>query len=120
MKSENGINNRWELLESVVRVPNIKSKFNAYQWYKGADFNMTKEEHWHGWWNECFDFVTVFPLTQKGKTIVQELRELFEKSGWEVHSVIQGGISLEYKTMTSEEVHTKAESNLRHGGRMSD
>lgn len=119
MKSESGINNRWALLEQIVG-ENIKHKFSAYGWWHNEDLRISKDEHWSGWWNDCFEFVTVFPLTQNGKKIVAKMARLFTDHGYDVNRVINSGISVCYKTMTAEESYVKAKSNLLHGGRMSD
>lgn len=120
MKSDSGINNRWELLESVVAVGDLRSKFNAYGWYNDTDVKISRDEHWCGWWNDCFNFISVFPNSYHGKRMIQSIAELFIGNGWSVEPIINNGISLCYKTMTQTESHEKAVRNLLNGGRMSD
>lgn len=120
MKSESGINNRWELLESIIHVPNLKSKFSAYHWYEDNDFRISKDEHWSGWFNDSFSFVSVWAKSAYGKRKLKEIEQKYRENGWSVDVLISNGIGLVYNTMTSEEIHAKAESNLLHGGRMSD
>lgn len=120
MKPESGIKGRWELLEEIIGIENLKHKFNAYGWYNGEHLRITKDEHWSGWWNDCFNFVTVFPKTYTGKRLVQRIGEAFTDNGYTVRACINQGISILYETMTAEESHKKAEQNLLSGGRMSD
>ena len=120
MKPDSGINNRWKLLESVVGIEGIRDKFNAYGWYNDADLKITRDEHWYGWWNECFDFISIFPNSYRGKRTIQSVAEAFAKNGWTIEENINYGISIHYNTMTQEESHEKAVRNLLNGGRMSD
>lgn len=121
MKSENGIKNRWELLSEVLGNPNVKREFSAYGWYNDGHIRMSKSEHWHGWWNECFDFVSIFPTSVGGEKILQKAAEVFAKNGYTINTgLIDGGISISYNTMTAQESHEKAKRNLLNGGRMSD
>ena len=121
MKLKSGINNRWELLAEVVGNPNVKYEFSAYGWYTDGNIRMSKSEHWHGWWNDCFDFVDIWATSAKGKTILRKAAEVFLKHGYNIDTgLINGGISISYSTMTAEESHEKARRNLLNGGRMSD
>lgn len=120
MKSESGINNRWELLESVVGVSDLKRKFNAYGWYHDENLRISKDEHWSGWWNDCFNFVNIFPMSNLGVKMIVSIAKLFEKNGYSVEPIINGGASIHYRTMTSAESDEKAKQNLLNGGRMSD
>lgn len=120
MKPESGIENRWELLESVVGVDNLKRKFNAYGWYHGEDFWISKDEHWCGWWNNVFNFVNVFPKTYRGSKIIETIARKFAEHGYTIQPIINNGISIVYETMTPEESDNKALRNLLNGGRMSD
>lgn len=120
MKSENGIKNRWELLESVLGIADLKHKFNAYAWYVDENFRISKEEYWSGWWNDIYNFLTIYPKNYHGKLILQSVKEAFEKNGYTVTSAINNGISIMYATMTQKESDEKARRNLLNGGRMSD
>lgn len=119
MRSESGIKNRWELLESVLK-EDVKSKFNAYGWCDCCDVKLSRSEYWSGWWNDCFNFVTIFPKTRRGVLVVENIRKKFTQHGYNVSNVINRGISIEYLTMTAEESDAKAKRNLLNGGRMSD
>ena len=119
MKPESGISNRWELLESIVGV-DTKKKFNAYGWYNDNDIKMSKDEHWCGWWNDCFDFISIFPNSYLGKRMVDRIAELFAENGWSIKPIVNSGISLHYETMTRKESDDKALRNLLNSGRMSD
>lgn len=115
------IKNRWELLESATEIKDIKNKFSAYGWYNGLDLKISKSENWHGWWNECFDFVSIFPRSFEGREKIQKIAEVFKANGWDINTgLINNGISLSYCEMTPEESHRKAYNNLINGGRMSD
>lgn len=120
MKPESGINNRWKLLESIVGVENLKSKFNAYGWYYNIHLKISKDEHWGGWWNDCFNFVDVFPKTDLGKELIQSITDVFTENGYTIQPIVNNGISIIYMTMTQQESHEKAKQNLLNGGRMSD
>lgn len=120
MGSYNKIANRWELLEGVIGV-NLKNKFSAYGWWQDSDLKISKGEHWHGWWNECFDFVSIFPKSFDGRREIQEIADTFKANGWDIDTgLINGGISIHYCEMTAEESKQKAYNNLINGGRMSD
>ena len=120
MKPENGINNRWDLIEQATGVKDLKHKFNAYSWYNDCHLKISREEHWCGWWNDCFDFVTVFPKDNLGVKMMQTIRDLFTRNGYTVSDLINNGISIHYETMTAKESNDKATENLLSGGRMSD
>ena len=120
MKSESGINNRWKLLEQAIGVDDLRHKFNAYGWYNGEHVRISRGEHWSGWWNDCFNFVTVFPNDYHGVVLKRRIAELFVENGYSVEDAISGGITIYYHTMTPEESHEKARQNLLNGGRMSD
>lgn len=121
MKSENGIKNRWELLSEVLGNPNVKRDFSAYGWYQDGRIKMSKNEHWSGWWNDCFDFVDMWATSAKGKQLLQKAVEVFAENGYTIKTgLINGGISISYETMTAQESHEKAKRNLLNGGRMSD
>ena len=119
MKSSFGINTRWILLADAIG-KDIKNKFNAYSWYTDSNIKASKSEHWCGWWNDCFDFVTLWPLSAYGVGVVKKAAQIFEQNGYTVRPAISGGISISYETMTAEESHQKAYDNLMNGGRMSD
>jgi hypothetical protein len=118
--SRNGINNRWELLSHVLDIPNIKYKFNVYGRYEDDDFSITKDEHWCGWWNECFCFVNIWPKSDYSKKKLLEVKDVFSEHGYTFTKLVSGGLGINFKTMTEEESNKKAESNLLRGGRMSD
>lgn len=118
MKPENGINNRWKLFSEATGMQ--KPKFNAYGWYECRDLRISRNEYWSGWWNDCFNFITVYPKTCYGKTIVENVSRVFTEHGYAISSVVNRGISIAFKTMTEEESRRKAERNLLNGGRMSD
>lgn len=120
MKPESGINNRWKLLEYAMGDDDLKYKFNAYGWYHDENFRISKNEHWSGCWNECFNFVDIFPTTCRGKTMLMLIAKRFEANGYTIRPIINNGISIVYQTMTQQESHEKAERNLLSGGRMSD
>ena len=120
MKPESGINNRWKLLEQAIGVDGLKYKFNGYGWYDGEHVRVSKSEHWSGWWNDCYNFVSIFPKTYHGKRMLQSVSEVFAGNGYTIEHIINGGISIIYKTMTPQESHEKALQNLLNGGRMSD
>lgn len=120
MKPESGINNRWELLDRAVGVDGLRRRFNAYSWYNDDDLKISKDEHWCGFWNDCFDFVTVWPKTSAGMTIVRRIVEAFTDNGYTVESCVNNGVSIRYETMTAQESHDKARRNLLSGGRCSD
>ena len=120
MKPESGIEHRWELLEQAIGVDDLRHKFNAYGWYNGEHLRITKDEHWSGWWNDCFNFVSIFPKTYHGKRMLQSVSEVFKGNGYMISPIINSGISITYETMTPQESHEKARQNLLNGGRMSD
>ena len=120
MIADNAIQNRWELLESVLG-KNIKHSFSAYSWYEDADLRISKSEHWSGWWNSCFNFISVWSRSAKGDKLKQRIAEAFSANGYAVNTrLINGGIGISFNTMTAEESRAKAERNLLNGGRMSD
>ena len=119
MKSESGIKNRWQLLACALG-KDIKREFSAYGWYSDGDIRVSKSEHWRGWWNDCFEFVTIFPLSEQGKRTIKRVSNLFAEQGYTISPAISGGISISYETMTAQESHEKARENLLNGGRMSD
>lgn len=120
MRPESGINNRWALLEQATELSCLRQKFNAYGWYNGEHLRITKDEHWSGWWNDCFNFVSIFPTTYHGKRVLQSVGDVFARNGYTISPIINGGISITYETMTPQESHEKARQNLLNGGRMSD
>lgn len=120
MKSESGINNRWELLEQAIGIDDLKHKFNGYGWYQGEHVRISKDEHWSGWWNDCYNFVCIFPETYHGKRMLQSVSEKFAENDYTITPIINSGISITYETMTPQESHEKARQNLLAGGRMSD
>lgn len=120
MRSENGIKNRWELLEQALGINELRDKFNAYRWYNDTHFHICKDDHWSGWWNDCYHFVTIFPETYHGKRVLQSVSEKFEENGYTILEAINGGISITYETMTQQESDEKAWRDLLNGGRMSD
>ena len=120
MKEMSGISTRWELLSDAVG-KDIKNQFSAYSWYQDDDIRVSKSEHWHGWWNDCFDFVSIWAKSAKGKRIVENAEQIFSNHGYTIqHGLIDNGIGIVYETMTEEESRQKAHENLIHGGRMSD
>lgn len=121
MLNENNINDRWTLLEEIIGIDKLKHKFDAYSRFTNEDWTIEKEEHWHGWWNENFDFVTIWAKSKDAKIKLQEIERVFAGRGWTIEDgIINGGICLTYKTMTAEESKKKAYDNLLNGGRMSD
>lgn len=112
--------NRYELLANIIGV-NIKSKFSAYGWWENADLKISKDDNWSGWWNECFNFISVFPKSNKGEKQIQKIVDDFIANGWEINTgLINKGISIYYNEMTPQESKEKAFKNLINGGRMSD
>lgn len=121
MKSKRGIDNRWELLERVLDIPKIKNKFDGYGVYRDENFHINKNEHWCGWWNDCFCFVDIWAESDYGREKLKEIENVFAEYGYTFNrSLVNGGLGIKYETMTAEESDKKAESNLLHGGRMSD
>lgn len=120
MKPESGISNRWQLLESVVGVGDLKWKFNAYGWYHDENFKISMDEYWCGWWNDIFNFVDVFPKTDRVAKMIESIARKFAEHGYTIQPTINNGISIVYETMTPEESDEKAKRNLLNGGRMSD
>ncbi len=120
MKSELGINNRWALLERVIGIDGLKGKFSPFGWYNDEHLKISKSEHWSGFWNDCFNFVSLFPNSHHGKMLLESISELFAENGYTISPIINGGISITYETMTPKESHEKARRNLLNGGRMSD
>lgn len=120
MKPESGINNRWKLLDGVLGIDCLKYKFDAYSWYQNQHVRISKNEYWSGWWNDCFNFVSIYPRTYHGKTMLKSVTEVFEKSGYTISPIVNGGISITYRTMTQQESDERAKRNLLSGGRMSD
>ena len=120
MKPESGINNRWELLEQSIGIDDLMRKFNGYGWYNGEHVRISKDEHWSGWWNDCYNFVSIFPKTYCGKRMIQSISEAFAANGYKITPIINSGVSIIYETMTAQESHEKARQNLLSGGRMSD
>lgn len=112
-------NNAWKLLSQVLGV-DIQRKFNAYGWYKDSDIKVSKDCHWSGWWNEYYDFITVFPKTGHGRDIIDEIESVFRDNGYDITYSYGGGINIGYSTMTKEESDNKEKRNLLNGGRMSD
>ena len=120
MKPESGINNRWKLLEYAIGDDDLKYKFNAYGWYQDENFRIYKDENWSGWWNECFNFVDIYPKTYHARVMLRLIAKRFEANGYTILPIINNGISIEYSTMTDAEVDEAVERNLLSGGRMSD
>lgn len=120
MKSENGIKNRWKLLEETTNIIDIKHRFNAYSWYNDEHLRISREEYWCGWWNNVFNFVSVFPKDYHGKILIRAIRKSFADNGYTIKNICDNGISIMYMTMTKEESDEKARRNLLNGGRMSD
>lgn len=120
MKPESGINNRWKLLESATHIDDLRNKFDAYGWYNDEHLKMSKDEHWSGWWNDCFNFISIFPNTYHGKLMIRSISNVFAENGYTIRAIINNGIDIVYSTMTQQESHEKAKRNLLNGGRMSD
>ena len=115
---ESEINKCWEMLEQATGISNIKNCFSAYGWFKTNEITISKDDHWYGWWNDCYSFVTIWT---KDRSLSAKIKKIFAEAGWTIdEGIINGGFSLSYKTMTPEESHKKAYSNLMSGGRMSD
>lgn len=114
------VNESWRTLENIIGITELKRKFNAYGWYDDDVFRIGKRDHWHGWYNECYDLVSIWPVSREGKTKLNEVVKVFTDQGWNVTPIINGGISLSYSTMTTEEVDKRCYENLLAGGRMSD
>lgn len=112
--------NCWKEAERFLNIKNIRCAFSAYGWIDTADYKVSKEDHWSGWWNDYYNFVMVWPKTKTGKAGLERMRDAFISNGWDVRPCINGGYSFGYSTMTAEESRAKADRNLANGGRMSD
>lgn len=115
-----GISNRWSLLEQAVSIPDIKDKFSAYGWYQDNDIKISKNESYCGWHNEVFNFVSIWALSPLGRAKLVNAQNVFGANGYIFSTLIQGGIGIEYRFMSNDEVHKRLEQNFRNGGRMSD
>ena len=120
MKRESGIVNRWNLLEQCIGIDDLEHRFSAYGWYENEHLRISKSEHWYGFWNDIFEFVTIFPKSYHGKRLLQSVSKVFAENEYTITPAINAGISIAYETMTPEESHEKARRNLLNGGRMSD
>lgn len=98
----------------------VRPSFNAYGWMETNDLKISKDDHWYGWFNDSYSYLTIFPKTMTGLTQIEDVRKIYLAMGWKVTKAINRGIGLSFDTMTPEEVDAKADSNLVHGGRMSD
>lgn len=117
---ESVLKEKWELLEKLVGISDIKHKFNAYGWYKDSDYTISESDHWSGWWNDYYNFVDIWGNTSTAQKELKNIAEQFKKTGYDINPIINNGISIGYSTMSAEESHKKAYDNLCHGGRMSD
>lgn len=103
----------WDLL-------GVKPNFNAYGWMETPDLKISKNDYWSGWFNDCYNFVNIFPKTEHGLELLEKISRAYYNFGWNLGKLVNKGLGLTFSTMTKEEVDAKAHNNLVHGGRMSD